>query len=239
MASIQKMVVCDCDGTLLPPGQQQVSPAVFDIIRRLTDKGVLFVIASGRPYDQLQQLFRPVCQQVMFICMDGALIINRECVLAKNPVPDAKVRELLAKYPDVLLFGRRKHAAFGNPKFPGQPCSSLFAVGEPVLRVGINTNDTHPAEGLRTIYRADGWVELVSETANKGAALKTLCGKFDIDLANVYAFGDNDNDVEMLGAVGHPYRMIDSKGASITAFRAVRSVVDTLREEFHLPNTML
>ena len=238
MASVQKMVVCDCDGTLLPHGEQQVSPAVFDVIRRLTGKGVLFVIASGRPYDQLQQLFRPVCQQVMFICMDGALIVNRECVLAKKPVPDAKVRELLAAYPDVLLFGRRKQAAFGNPKFPGQPCSSLFAMGEPVLRVGVNTNDACPCNGLRPIYREDGWVELVSETANKGSALRTLCSKFDIDLANVYAFGDNDNDVELLGAVGHPYRMMDSKGDAINAFRAVRSVTDTLREEFHLPNML-
>ena len=235
---MQKMVVCDCDGTLLPRGEEKVSPAVFDVIRRLAGKGVLVVIASGRPYDQLQQLFRPVLQQVMFICMDGALIINRECVLAKQPVPDGKVRLLMQQYPDMLLFGRRKNGAFGNPKFAGPPCASLFAFGEPVLRVGINTDDANPCAGLRPIYRRRGWVELVNENTNKGAALRTLCDKFQVDLANVYAFGDSENDQEMLAAAGHPYRMADGDELANSGYPVTRSVVATLREEFHLPTMM-
>ena len=235
MASVQKMVVCDCDGTLLPRGQEKISPDVFDVIRRLAGKGVLVVIASGRPYDQLQQLFRPVLQQVMFICMDGALIINRECVLAKDPVPESKVRFLMQQYPDMLLFGRRKHGAFGNPKFGGQPCASLFAFGEPVLRVGLNTEDAAPCAGLRPIYRRRGWVELVNENTNKGSALRTLCEKFQVEPANVYAFGDSENDKEMLAVAGHPYRMADGEELANSGYPVTRSVIDTVREEFHLP----
>ncbi len=235
MASIQKMVICDCDGTLLPAGETRLSPDVIDVIRRLTGKGVLFAVASGRPYEQLQPLFAAVSQQVIFACMDGALLLHRDCVLGKRPIPERFVREALAKYPDVLLFGRRKLAAFGEPKFAGTPCSSLFAFGEPVLRIGINTNDPQPIPELRPIYREDGWTELVAPCANKGAALTDLCRKFMIEPENVYAFGDSDNDLELLQAAGHPYKMTASRGLDRLYVPTTDSVVATLREEFHLP----
>ena len=235
MTSVQKMIICDCDGTLLPAGESRLSPETIDVIRRLTAKGVLFVVASGRPYEQLRELFAAVSQQVIFACMDGSLLMYRDCVLGKRPIPDRLVREALANYPDVLLFGRRKLAAFGNPKFGGDPCASLFAFGEPVLRMGISTADRHPLPELRSIYREDGWVEVIAPCANKGAALADLCRKFGIQPENVYAFGDGDNDLELLQAAGHPYKMTVSRGLERLYIPTTSSVVATLREEFQLP----
>ena len=235
MVSVQKMVICDCDGTLLPAGETRLSPEVIDVIRRLPAKGVLFAVASGRPYEQLRELFAPVAQQVIFACMDGSLLMHRDCVLGKRPIPDRLVREALARYPDVLLFGRRKLAAFGNPKFAGTPCGSLFAFGEPVLRMGISTADRDPLPELRCIYREDGWAELIAPCANKGAALADLCRKFGIQPENVYAFGDSDNDIELLQAAGHPYKMTASRGLERVYIPTTASVTATLREEFGLP----
>ena len=47
-------------------------------------------------------------------------------------------------------------------------------------------------------------VELMSRGMGKAAALGWLAGKLGIDLADCMAFGDNANDLDMLGAVGWP-----------------------------------
>ena len=47
-------------------------------------------------------------------------------------------------------------------------------------------------------------VELMSRGMGKAASLGWLAGKLGIDLADCMAFGDNANDLDMLGAVGWP-----------------------------------
>lgn len=47
-------------------------------------------------------------------------------------------------------------------------------------------------------------VELMSRGMGKAASLGWLAGRLGIDLADCMAFGDNDNDLDMLSAVGWP-----------------------------------
>ena len=50
-------------------------------------------------------------------------------------------------------------------------------------------------------------LEINSPTASKGKAIAVLCRQLGIDIAQVMAIGDGDNDREMLGAVGLPVAM--------------------------------
>lgn len=43
-----KLIVSDVDGTLVPDGSPDLDPEVFDIILKLREKGMQFVVASGR-----------------------------------------------------------------------------------------------------------------------------------------------------------------------------------------------
>ena len=43
-----KLAASDIDGTLLQSGKKEIDGAVFEQIRRLKKKGVLFAAASGR-----------------------------------------------------------------------------------------------------------------------------------------------------------------------------------------------
>lgn len=45
-----KLIVSDVDGTLVPDGSPDLDPEVFDIILKLREKGMQFVVASGRPW---------------------------------------------------------------------------------------------------------------------------------------------------------------------------------------------
>lgn len=47
-----------------------------------------------------------------------------------------------------------------------------------------------------------GFLEIFPQNVNKGAALKVLCDQLQIDLQQVMAMGDRDNDIPMLKIVG-------------------------------------
>lgn len=48
-----------------------------------------------------------------------------------------------------------------------------------------------------------GWLEIMPKGVTKGAALQNLAEKLHISMAEMMAFGDGENDIEMLSAVGY------------------------------------
>ena len=63
-----KMICSDIDGTLLQYGRQKLEGEIFDQIRALHDRGILFCPASGRQYTSLRLLFEPVADCCVFLC---------------------------------------------------------------------------------------------------------------------------------------------------------------------------
>lgn len=53
-------------------------------------------------------------------------------------------------------------------------------------------------QGIKTIFSDEFYIELLPENVNKGTALKKLCEKLGISMAEVVAIGDQENDLEML-----------------------------------------
>ena len=54
-----RLVCSDLDGTLLQYGKKELEGEIFDQIRALHDRGILFCPASGRQYTSLRKLFPP------------------------------------------------------------------------------------------------------------------------------------------------------------------------------------
>ena len=55
-----KLVASDLDGTLLHNYQQTVPKEIYDTIRALHEKGIIFTAASGRQYANMKKMFAPV-----------------------------------------------------------------------------------------------------------------------------------------------------------------------------------
>ena len=45
-----KLIASDLDGTLLKEGTMDINPEIYDIIRKLKAKGIVFAAVSGREY---------------------------------------------------------------------------------------------------------------------------------------------------------------------------------------------
>ena len=46
-----KLVASDVDGTLVPDGTFEINPEIYDVIKKLKEKGITFAAASGRQYE--------------------------------------------------------------------------------------------------------------------------------------------------------------------------------------------
>ena len=69
-----KLVASDVDGTLLPEGSSDMNPELYDVIRRLKEKGIVFAAASGRQMNSVRRVFRPVLDDVYFISNNGGYV---------------------------------------------------------------------------------------------------------------------------------------------------------------------
>ena len=63
-----KLICSDIDGTLLQYGKKELEDEIFEQIRELHRRGILFCPASGRQYTSLRKLFAPVADCCVFLC---------------------------------------------------------------------------------------------------------------------------------------------------------------------------
>ncbi len=201
---MRKIVFCDLDGTLLPAETSRIPDTTLAHIKRITNKGVLFCVASGRPYSSLKRLFGECYRNIIFICLDGALIMHRDCVLYKSKIkrPERLLENSLA----ATLFSRTaEHGIPAETPFKNR-VSALNMAGGEVYKIAL-LGDAAPTPETRVCYKKDGITEFVASGTDKGTAAKTVMEKFCVSIDNASALGDGDNDIPLFSAVGTAYRM--------------------------------
>lgn len=258
-----KLVASDLDGTLLLEGAQTLSPDIIPIIRKLKEKGILFVAASGRQYPNLRRLFAPVADDIGYICENGALIKYQGETLHKSVIQ----RELAMEVIDTIMAQDNceglmagENTAYIVPKttyyeyhLRDEVKSEVTTlrdfqqVPEDIMKVSIcDFNGIEQGEtaerlakqfGDRLYHTVSGleWQDFLAKGTNKGAAIAILSETLGIAPSEIMAFGDNYNDVEMLEYVSVPVAMEKSPDAvRKLATMTCRRVEDTLRDYFEL-----
>ena len=89
-----RLICSDIDGTLLQYGKKELEDEIFEQIRELHRRGILFCPASGRQYTSLRKLFAPVADCCVFLCENGGVIYKDEQCIAKNPMRRALAEEI-------------------------------------------------------------------------------------------------------------------------------------------------
>lgn len=104
---MRKLIATDLDGTLVPEGSYDIDPEYFEIIRKLHDRGDVFVAASGRHYSSLRRIFEPVWEDVVFLCGNGTYVTYRDTSMEENALADdlyeGILREMRKYGPDICI----------------------------------------------------------------------------------------------------------------------------------------
>ena len=226
-----KLICSDIDGTLLQYGKKELEDEIFEQIRELHRRGILFCPASGRQYTSLCKLFAPVADCCVFLCENGGVIYKDEQCIAKNPMPRALAEEIANDLwtrsdgqGEVMLSGQntaylmeRGLGMLKRIQFIGNNYQIIHdpsEVPEEITKVSVYLHEGVESYTKRFVPRwkeancavaGPYWID--TTFANKGIGVRSICKTLDIALADVMAFGDNYNDVSMLDIVGMPYIM--------------------------------
>lgn len=227
-----KMICSDLDGTILTYTQTKLSDRLFEQIRELNRRGVIFVPASGRQIISVQKLFEPVKESCYFVCSNGAVICDSNGdILEKITIPKEDAIAIADDFwnntngrGEVNISGakcchlmERGIGVVDRIKFIGASydiVSSPDEVCEDIVKVSAFLPDGAQNYAEKFVdkwkkYNAaiagEYWID--STLASKGEGIKLLCDRLSILPDEVLAFGDNYNDISMLDMVGKAYIM--------------------------------
>lgn len=83
-----KLIASDIDGTLVKDGTLAIDREYMEVIRRLIDKGIVFVACSGRQYRSERKLFAPVADRLLYISDGGTVVRTPKEILKVDTLPD-------------------------------------------------------------------------------------------------------------------------------------------------------
>lgn len=232
-----KLIASDLDGTLLQDGAQELTPRTIELVRRLTEKGIVFVAASGRQYDNEVRLFEPVKDKISYIAENGSVCIHQGKVISRTVIDPGLIRRIID---EVKLDGRfellisREDCCFienNDPAFvnhivnvmknTAQIVDDVRDVDGPIVKIAIGNMKATPdimeeylkylknkfQTEIKVVTSGNIWIDFIAPGTNKGTALLRLLNVLQFKPEECIAFGDQYNDVEMLQTVGTSYAM--------------------------------
>lgn len=211
-----KVIATDMDGTLLDARGQLDLPRLEKILDQLDQRGIRFVIATGNEIHRMRQLLSPLVDRVVLVVANGARIFeNNELIQAKT-WDDAIVNKALAHFK-----GRACQDQFvvtgmkGDFVKEGTIFTDLesFMTPEMIEKfyqrmqfVDELTSDLFDGR-VRAVSSGYGCIDILQAGIHKAWGLEELLKRWDLKSQEIMAFGDSENDVEMLEMAGIAYAM--------------------------------
>lgn len=226
MSSV-KIVFFDIDGTLIDMNTKQAAPSTLETLRRLRERGTLICLATGRGPRVLPQ-FDGVRFDA-FLTFNGSYCYDRSgAVIFSSPIPPRDVQTIISNAAalgrPVSVDTKDRLAANGKDRdlidyyaiagleVDVAPDFDAVATGEVFqLELGCRKADwPHILQGTSGAKIAAWWdraVDVIPAAGGKDIGVRRTLAHFHLDAAQALAFGDGENDLEMLQTVGRGVAM--------------------------------
>jgi Cof subfamily protein (haloacid dehalogenase superfamily) len=216
-----KIVFFDIDGTLLDE-EKKVPADTVEAIRRLQEKGVETVIATGRaPY-----FFQPLAKQLgitSYVSLNGAYVVHQGKPVYKRVIAPTDLEllvEAAGKNGHPLVF-EGAEAFYSNAESHPRVFTSVsslkvdqpgydpeFWKKEDIFQVFLHNmvDEEHLYENavpnLRMIRWHEHAMDVLPASGSKGEGIAKLLEYLELSPSEAVAFGDGLNDIEMLVEAG-------------------------------------
>lgn len=227
-----KLIASDMDGTLL--NDKKEFPHDFDeVLDKLCEKNIHFVVASGRSYSTLKINFEGKLDKLDFICDNGAYVIVNGELVSMSLLKKSCVKHLIEicrgmeRVTPVLCgvhgtyFERRDEEFYHEVTryYLHYTCvDDIAAVDDDIFKIAVcdyngAEKNVYPivakefAEDFTVAVTGPKWIDIMNKGINKGAALKEIREHLGISPEETMAFGDYFNDVELLQNADYSFVM--------------------------------
>lgn len=226
-----KLIVSDIDGTLVKDGADNINKEMFEVIKELKKKGIIFAAASGRQYPSIRRLFYPVQDNVVFIAENGAYVVCRDTEMAKVPMKRAYVEQIVEDMRNCagcILTVSGKEATYIESRDEEfidllvngyhntiQVVDDVLAVDTTIIKLALyckegiaKTADTMIekwADKVKVVIAGAQWLDFMDFSVDKGNALAKIQQITGIKKEETICFGDNSNDIGMFHQSGRSF----------------------------------
>jgi len=215
------IVFFDIDGTLLDHETMRISDKSLETLKRLKEKGIKICIATGRPTVTIPKI--PGISFDAYLTFNGSYCFTDSHVIVSKPICYEDVDRIIDNASrlgrPVAIASKDRLAANGMD----QDLEDYYRFANVELKVaedfdtvsqteiyqmmmGCRESD-HEAilEGVRGAKITAWWdraVDIIPLEGGKGAGIQKILEHFKINKSEAMAFGDGNNDIDMLKNVG-------------------------------------
>ena len=219
-----KAIFFDVDGTLISHRKHAVPTSTIRAISRLRKQGILTFIATGRHPIELKKLLPDNLEFDAYLCLNGMYCFNKNEVIGIKPIPKEDIKGLLQSldqtaFPCTFITQDEMYMNYANDLVVEvqHDISSDVAeikdisnvLQEDILQViPYGLDDTQMNEVLKCMphCKATSWHErardIIVKDGGKDIGIKEILQYYNLELSEIMAFGDGDNDVKMLEIAG-------------------------------------
>jgi len=218
-----RLVVTDMDGTLLN-NKSQVSTNFFKLFSQLKKHNIHFVAASGRQYYSIANKLHTIKDEIFIVAENGGLTTSKSQELLSVNLPQEKVHDILPILRNLdsvytVLCGKRSaYIETRNERFISKfneyyttyeiVDDLTTVIDDDFFKIAIYHFESsekfiypvlkHLEDDLQVKISGENWLDISSQAANKGNALRFIQSKLGIGKEETMVFGDYNNDLEML-----------------------------------------
>lgn len=221
-----KIIFFDIDGTLIAMDKDTISDKTLEALKRLQANGIKLCLATGRG-PMLVPHFDGV-EFDAFLTYNGSYCYDHEGTLYRNCSPSKDIETIVNNAVKigrpVALATKDRMAANGKD----QDLIDYYAFGnaevevakdfeevkkETVYQVLMGARKEEYQDILKGVQAAEitAWwnraVDIIPINAGKGIGIEKVLKYYGIEKSQSMAFGDGNNDIEMLKAVGNGIAM--------------------------------
>lgn len=217
-----KLVITDMDGTLLN-SRHEVSNRFLKQFEILKSHNILFTAASGRPYYSIIDKLKSIKNDIIVVAENGGIIADNVQLLASKSMDSSKLKTIessVNKIKDIIIIyctkdiAYIKHTSQDNINIVKEYYSkyklinSISEIKDKVVKIALyhhisSEKHIYPFvknfnSDSKVIISSPNWIDISEKGINKGNALNFLQKKYNIKVSETLAFGDYNNDLEML-----------------------------------------
>jgi hydroxymethylpyrimidine pyrophosphatase-like HAD family hydrolase len=242
------MVALDIDGTLVDRNGF-LPPMVAEAVALIMQAGVPAVLSTGRSWHGTKPVFDELgLPPGPTVCSNGAVVMRyppQEIIKAITFDPRPVIAQVEEFAPGTLIAVEEIGRGYRlNERFPGDDLTGELIIEDaeqlssrPVTRV-ILRDPTRSEDDFLALARHLGmhgvtyfvgwgsWLYIAPAGVNKATALAEVAAGFGVSAADVLAFGDGQNDIEMLRWAGRGVAMGDATDEVKAAANDVTKTID-------------